>query len=519
MLPPNQAAGAYNASRDAIEQGGLMGMDERHTPATARQARATDPQPATDVGAADAPATSAPAPADCTAPAASTPAPADCTAPAASTPAPAPAMSPAPDLLGDARFAQLLAAFAEHGILRSEFDQMEMPTGHAPDEVWAALTAIRRSQGIHYRDISYLGGRELVQWYTPTHSIERMSRELARRTGTGSPLEAALHERHGRRFILKPLIEETISALQCDSLPIDDEQVRAVVSGERTPATAVERLALNVHTLLSSLLDADGPGAITPELIAEMYEALVQGVDPVPSTSGVAWGLEWPEDPIPREQALREICAMASGELVDPAEHPIITSQRIICKFWKTAPYPSCNYILGSLVSRLHMKQQGYPVFIYIPSSSMTLAWKHDNYTCEGVVPYGLSGNVAGLEREWTPYWESCLRLILTELDKLERSVLALKAHDDSLLARIRDDQSFNHRQRDVLSQAILVPETAFRIQGHREAYGLAYSTARQDLLALVKRGLFEMHYESKAQVFMTRHDMKRVLAEHYGLG
>lgn len=422
-------------------------------------------------------------------------------------------------LLADARFAQLLATCARHGVLRSEFDQMEMPVGHFPDAVWAALTAIRRSQGIHYRDISYLDGQKLAQWYTPTHSIERMLRELSQRTGTGSRLEAALHERHGRRFILEPLIEETVSALQCDSLPVNYEQIRSIVAGERTPATPVERLALNVHTLLCSMLDANEPTPVTPALIDEMYGALVAGVSPVPPASGVAWGLEWPEDPIPRDQAIREICAMASGNLVDPAEHPIVTSQRIICKFWKTAPYPSCNYIMGSLLSRLHMKQMGYPVFIYIPSSSMTLAWKHDNYTCAGVAPYAQAGNVCGLEREWTPYWESCLRLLLLEVDKLEHSVFALKEHDDNLLARIRDDQSLNHRQREVVSQAVLVPETTFKIEAHREAYGLAYSTARQDLLALVKRGLFEMHYEAKAQVFTTRHDMKRILAERYELG
>lgn len=250
-----------------------------------------------------------------------------------------------------------------------------------------------------------------------------------------------------------------------------------------------------------------------------MYRTLTTGIDAVTLRSGVPWGLEWPEDPIPRDQAIEEICAMASGELVDPAEHIIITSQRLICKFWKTAPYPNCNYVMGSLLSRLHMKQNGYPVFVYIPSSSMTLAWKFGNYTSEGIYPYGESGNITGLEWDWSPYWESCLRLIQDELDKLEHSVFSLKAQDDDLLERLQEDQTFNHRQRDVLKQAILIPETGFKIQTHRTAYSLAYSTARQDLVSLVERGLLEMHYEAKAQVFVARYDIKRVLAERYGLG
>lgn len=422
------------------------------------------------------------------------------------------------DLLEDEHFGALLHTFAERGVTQGQFKLLPMPAGYGVEETWGILSAIRRSQAIHYRDISSMRGEPISQWFTATHSIESKLRDLAQRTGSGSQLEEALRERQGRRFILNSLIDETVATLGCDGLSIDYESARGVISGKRPPANSVERLAGNTHALLLSLLDDEQP-LITPELIESMYRALTAGIDVDSLRSGVPWGLEWPEDPIPRDQAIEEICAMASGELVDPAEHIIITSQRLICKFWKTAPYPNCNYVMGSLLSRLHMKQNGFPVFVYIPSSSMTLAWKYGNYTSEGIYPYGESGNITGIEWDWTPYWESCLRLIQNELDKLERSVFSLKAQDDDLLERLQEDQTFNHRQRNVLRQAVLVPETGFKIQTHRAAYGLAYSTARQDLVSLVERGLLEMHYESKAQVFVARYDMKRVLAKRYGLG
>ena len=420
-------------------------------------------------------------------------------------------------LLASARFGELLAAMARRGILREEFDETEMPEGFSHDEVWAALMAIRRSQGIHYRDIVYTHSRAIDSWFTPTYDLMGTLRELELRTCTGSRLDLAFAERHSRRFIVRTLIEEAAAALECDGLEVDYETARALISGEQEPAGPVERLVMNTHALLSRIID-EGGGRITPGLVQEMFEALTEGIDTASLGTHIPWGDEWPEDPIPHDEALRQICAMAAGELGDPAEHPIVLAQRLICKFWKTAPCPCCNYIMGSLLARLHMKQMGYPVFAYVPSSSITLAWKHGNFTCEGVTAYHRSGNVTEHERDWTVYWESCTRLILGEVKKLEELIFRLKAQDDALLSRLADDHAFNHRQREVLRRAILVPEAAFRIDDHKRRYDLAYSTARQDLTTLMERGMLDMHYEGKAQVFTARKGIKGILTKRYEL-
>ena len=420
-------------------------------------------------------------------------------------------------LIASARFGDLLATTARRGILREQFDGLAMPEGFTHDEVWAALMSIRRSQAIHYHDVVYTQGEVIDSWFTPTYDLMGILRELELSTCAGSRLDLAFAERHSRRFIVRTLIEETVAALGCDGLEVDYETARALISGEQEPVDAVERLVVNTHALLSRIIDGDAE-RIAPKLVQEMFGALTEGIDTSLLGTHIPWGDEWPEDPIPPDEALRQICAMASGELGDPAEHPIILSQRLICKFWKTAPYPCCNYIMGSLLSRLHMKQAGYPVFAYVPSSSIALAWKHGNFTCEGVAAYHRSGNVTDRERDWTVYWESCARLILGEVKKLEELIFHLKAQDDALLARLADDHAFNHRQRDVLRRTILVPGASLRIDDHRKRYDLAYSTARQDLTTLVERGMLDMHYEGKAQVFTARRGMKGILARKYGM-
>lgn len=419
-------------------------------------------------------------------------------------------------LIAAPRFAELLSLMADHGVLRKDFNEFEMPEGFGADEVWGVLTTIRRPQAIHYYDVVYTHSHAVDSWFTPTHRLMKTLRDLELSTCAGSRLDAALAERHGRRFIVRTLIEEAVAALECDGLDVDYETARALIAAEQEPASPVERLVVNTHGLLSRIIDEDF-ARITPELVQSMYEELTAGIDTSKLGTYIPWGDEWPDDPIPRDEALRQICAMAAGELVDPAEHPIVLSQRLICKFWKTAPYPCCNYILGSLLSRLHMKQTGYPAFAYVPSSSITLAWKHGNFTCEGVAAYHESGNVTEFERDWTVYWESCTRLLLTEVHKLEELIFRLKAQDDALLTHLANDHAFNHRQREVLRRAILVPGTAVRIDEHKKRYDLAYSTARQDLTTLVERGMLDMHYEGKAQVFASRREMKSILTKRYG--
>lgn len=422
------------------------------------------------------------------------------------------------DVFADPRFGALLYQLSRRGMTRASFAALPMPAGCSPDDTWALLASIRRRQGVHYYDTCAWQGRQVCQWFTPTASIQSMLADLSSRTQVGSRLDVALSERHGRRFIVRSLIEEAVAALSCDGLTTDYETARAITTGDRAPSTPIERLVANTHALLTSIVDHDAP-EITPDLIERMYAQLVDGVDFSGLTSGIAWGQEWPEDPMTREQALAEICAMASGSIKDPAEHPIVMGQKLTCKVWKNPAFPTCTYILGSLLTRLYMKREGYPVFAYIPSSSTTLAWKSGSYTSDRVVPYHQAGVCTAFDRDWTMYWESCLYLLVQELDKLEAYVFELKAADDALLARLADDRSFNKRQSDVLRRCILAPDTALRIEEHRATYELAYSTARQDLLALTKLGYLEMRYEGKAQVFAARRDLKPTLARRYEQG
>lgn len=418
-------------------------------------------------------------------------------------------------MVADPQFQGILRRFAARGMGRSEFDLLPMPADCTPEEAWCAARAIRRAQGIHYQDFWTIDGVPTTQWFSPTRSIETMLYELVGCTGVGSSLDRALAERFGRRFITGSLVSEVVAAVSCEGLNIAYEEARRICLGDAEPSRPVERLVANMHGLLAEILEG-GSAPIDEATICSIYDRLTDGVDACAAGGAMPWGNEWPGDPVSSDRAISEVCAMMSGGLVDPFEHPIITSQRVICHFWRYGVFPRYNYVLGSLVCRLYMRQKGFPVFAYLPVSQMSLAWRRGMCSRPGVWPYHDCCDVQGLDYDWTLYWESCLRLLLDEVRALEDTVLRARDEDDRILGCLRDDHSFNHRQRRLLERAVLAPHESVRIEEHRARHDLAYSTARHDLMSLVEHGLFEMHYEGKAQVFVACDDFKRRLASRY---
>lgn len=419
-------------------------------------------------------------------------------------------------LIEDPRFANALGSFAARGMDRAAFAKLPLPQGVSTQEAWSLCRAIRRAQGISYLDTWTVSGRPTTQWFYPTRSIEVKLRELTRRTAAGSQLDRALSERFGRRFITDSLIGEVVAAVSCEGFTIAYEEARRVCLGDAVPRRPVERLVANMHDLLVAMLDGE-LFSVDADAIYAMYEVLTKDVPVQDFGDALVWGDEWPGDAMDPGEVIAEVCAMMAGELVDLAEHPIVTSQRIICHFWRNKVFSSCNYVLGSLVCRLYLKNRGFPAFTYLPISQMSLAWRQGECACDGVWPYKECCDVKGDDYDWTLYWESCLELLLREARTLEETILRLKDEDDRILVSLGEDHSLNHRQRGLLQKAVLAPALAVRIEEYRLQHDLAYSTARKDLMGLVERGFLEMHYEGKAQVFTARADLKRRLVQRYG--
>ena len=60
----------------------------------------------------------------------------------------------------------------------------------------------------------------------------------------------------------------------------------------------------------------------------------------------------------------------------------------------------------------------------------------------------------------------------------------------------------FNHRQLALLSHAIRHSDHIYTFQGHAASHNVTHETARNDLLALVEKGLLERHRVGRRHSF-----------------
>jgi Fic family protein len=73
----------------------------------------------------------------------------------------------------------------------------------------------------------------------------------------------------------------------------------------------------------------------------------------------------------------------------------------------------------------------------------------------------------------------------------------------------------FNHRQIALLSHATRHPGAAYTFTSHGRSHGVAYATARADLLDLVGRGLLDQIKQGKKFVFLSPSDLSMRLHMH----
>ena len=87
------------------------------------------------------------------------------------------------------------------------------------------------------------------------------------------------------------------------------------------------------------------------------------------------------------------------------------------------------------------------------------------------------------------------IRFALNEL----RKYLKNKQHEISkandLLGKFR---GLNLRQKSLIYHSIQHPDTIYSIEAHKNTHGIAYDTARKDLLALASKGFLRMEKEGK---------------------
>jgi len=384
---------------------------------------------------------------------------------------------------------------AQCAITRDMLADIPLPAGLTLTETEVLLGAVHRLRAIRVPLPDFEGQ---TYWYTMPHDMKSLLRAIDHHCTSGSELDREISDRHGRRFLVRALVEEAIAASRLDGTDIPYDRAHELVQMDRTPATDEERVIVNAHRLL-----AEPPGlpeeALRPELLLAIYERVAEGTEHVAfDVSEVIGG---PEAELTRLQVIEHLCAIANYQQDVTAEHPAITALTLLwdVSYWK--PFPKYNSTIARVLFRVHATRNNYPVLGLLPISAITVS------SAEGS-PSDLSGpRFTRLARysevDMTAEVTAHLGAVHAAIQRLREQIVHVRERDEALRELLQSDPLLNARQRSILGRALREPGARFRIRYHQTTHSVAYSTARADLLELEEKGYLRREQEGKAFVFV----------------
>ena len=320
------------------------------------------------------------------------------------------------------------------------------------------------------------------------------------------------------RYYIESQIEEAITSSQLEGASTTRRVARELIRSGRRPRGRSETMIFNNYLTMKMIVELKAE-IMTPELVLQIHENVTRNALDDPTAAGrfrhsseniyVADREDQVMHRPPHADTLRErmesMCAFANGASEEPFIHPVLRS--IILHFWLgyDHPFVDGNGRCARALFYWSMLHHGYWLCEYISISRVLL---------KAPVQYGMSFLYTETDDNDLTYF------LLYQLEVIRRSIEEL--HDlirrrteqlKQLEALVQNLDSFNHRQRDLLSHAVRHHGHQYTIKAHQTLHDVVYETARTDLLELHQRGLFLLEKRGRKWVFIAPGDLEKRLA------
>lgn len=381
---------------------------------------------------------------------------------------------------------------------------MKMPKGLSARQTWRILTAIRKQTAITWPIKTYFKLQPNADlWHTDTQLILSMLTETDAKCRPGS----SLHQSLGRanRYTLSGLTAiDLAAACERDGIPVALADVKRLMETRETREAGgrgYDRIVLNALAIHENLKPFVGR-RVSPGLIEDLHYRLTAEageLDLAPLSVRYEVNEDCPyADP---DACISILSRLVQNQIDAPSMHVIIGVACIWSLFWDVRPLISCNALVETVIRRIIFERTGYPILSLLPLSNSIL---------------GLDRSRTGTERGYESIFEieartgvdctadieDILSLILKELALLEALVEESIQAEQQLLKKLSAYYKLNLRQTHLLKRLIEAPHQRLSIRSHSKHYGVAYATARSDLLDLVAMGCLKQHKEGRTFYF-----------------
>jgi Fic family protein len=319
------------------------------------------------------------------------------------------------------------------------------------------------------------------------------------------------------RYIVRSLIEESITSSQLEGASTTREVAKEMIRQGRPPRNRSEQMILdNFRTMLriGELRDEK----LTRDLVFEIHRLVSEGTlrdsrgggrfrrrderVVVMDDYGVIY--HEPPDASQLDDRLARMCEFANAENARPYIHPAIRS--MILHFWLAYDHPFVdgNGRTARALFYWSMLKYNYWLFEFISISDIILK-SHSQYGRAFLYTETDSNDL-------TYFLIYHSQIIHKAINKLRDYIGERSRRMAQVQAALKGTQSLNYRQRELIMHALRHPGFMYTYESHRISHGVVRQTARTDLLGLVRRGLLEKTKIGKAWCFVPARDLEKRL-------
>lgn len=310
-------------------------------------------------------------------------------------------------------------------------------------------------------------------------------------------LEPLLH----RREIVDLWVHDLTAAVMRDGIPLGRDAVEAVAQGDRPPANLQEELLANVVALLQSDEDLIGP-IDGPQALKALWERMAAGFEGVPSYPRYRMPVsEMLGDPGWLPPTLEGLWAHLE-RLGQREIHPVLDIIFVSDLMFDAGPFPRLNGLMEVVLRHGLARYLGMPALEWVPLSSIRLDWEMGINPQLYRRPYGQAVTPGPFGSDSTLALRENIGFLRRGLAELEAAVSALQARDNHWRANIEADWRLNGRQKELLSDLVGHPAQEVDALGYEKRFGVAMSTAHNDLGSLARLGLLRAQTVGRKQVY-----------------
>ena len=315
------------------------------------------------------------------------------------------------------------------------------------------------------------------------------------------------------RYLISSLMEEAIASSQLEGALTTREVAKEMIRSGRKPRDNSEQMILNNYVTMERIR-ALKASALSPELVFQVHRLVTEKTLDDPTAAGRFrradeervvgddFGEVYHTPPPAEELAERmaAMCAFANGETPGYFVHPAVRA--IILHFWLAYDHPFVdgNGRTARALFYWSMLHSGYWLFEFISLS---------NILRKAPVKYGRSFLYTETDDNDLTYF------IIAQTQVIRRAVRELHTSIERKTADLKDVESqmraldlFNHRQVEIIRNALKHPGQRYTFASHQKSHNVVYQTARTDLLDLGERGVLEKRKKGKQMVFVAPADL-----------